>query len=50
VAASAYPTSENAPSLLMDRPLKENKPTVYVCEGFVCRMPVNSVSDLQGLL
>jgi uncharacterized protein YyaL (SSP411 family) len=50
VAASSYPPSENAPSLLIDRPLKEGKPTVYVCEGFVCKLPVNTISDLQGLL
>lgn len=50
VAASPHPTFENAPTLLMDRPLKDRKPTVYVCEGFVCKMPVNTISDLQGLL
>ena len=50
VAASSYPPAENAPALLMDRPLKDSKPTVYVCEGFVCKMPVNTISDLQGLL
>ena len=50
IAASSYPPSDNAPALLMDRPLKESKPTVYVCEGFVCKMPVNTISDLQGLL
>ena len=50
VAASSQPPSEHAPSLLMERPLKEGKPTVYVCEGFVCKMPVNAISELQGLL
>jgi uncharacterized protein YyaL (SSP411 family) len=50
VAASSYPPSDPAPSLLMERPLRDGKPTVYVCEGFVCRMPVTTISDLQGLL
>jgi uncharacterized protein YyaL (SSP411 family) len=50
VAASATPPSEKAPTLLMDRPLKDNQPTVYVCEGFVCKLPVTTISDLQGLL
>jgi uncharacterized protein YyaL (SSP411 family) len=50
VAASSQPPSENAPSLLMDRPLKDAQPTVYVCEGFVCRMPVTEASELKGLL
>ena len=50
IAASAQPPAEHSPSLLSDRPLKDDKPTVYVCEGFVCRMPVNTISELQGLL
>ena len=50
VAASPYPSLEGAPALLLDRPLKDSKPTVYVCEGFICQMPVNTTSELQGLL
>ena len=50
VAASSYPPSSQAPALLADRPLKEGKPTVYVCEGFVCKMPVTSASEAQELL
>jgi uncharacterized protein len=50
VAASVFPPSEHAPALLRDRPLKDSKTTVYVCEGFVCQMPINTISDLQGLL
>jgi uncharacterized protein len=50
VATSPHPPSVKAPSLLVDRPLKDGKPTVYVCEGFVCKMPVTSTSELQALL
>ena len=50
IAASAYPPPKNAPALLMDRPLKENKPTVYVCEHFVCKQPINSIQELEKLL
>lgn len=50
VAASSYPPSTNAPSLLNDRPLKDGMPTVYVCEGFVCKMPVTTPSEIQKLL
>jgi uncharacterized protein YyaL (SSP411 family) len=50
VAASPYPPSDDAPPLLLDRPLKQAKATAYVCEGLVCKMPVNTVLDLQGLL
>lgn len=50
VAASAYPPAINAPSLLIERPLQDGKPTVYVCEGFGCKMPVTSRAELQALL
>jgi uncharacterized protein YyaL (SSP411 family) len=50
VAASSSPAPENALALLTDRPLKAGKPTVYVCEGFICKMPVNTISELEGLL
>ena len=50
VAASTFPPSINAPLLLAERPLRDGKPTVYVCEGFVCKMPVTSVTELQNLL
>ena len=50
VASSSYPPSDQAPSLLEDRPLKDGKATVYVCEGFVCKNPVTSPSELKVLL
>ena len=50
LAASAHPPSDDAPELLKDRPLKEGKPTVYVCEGFVCKNPVTSPSELKELI
>jgi uncharacterized protein len=50
VAAASHPISEHAPTLLRDRPLKAAKPTVYVCQGFICQMPVTEISDLQQLL
>jgi hypothetical protein len=50
IAASAYPPPEGAPALLKDRPLRNGKPTVYVCEGFVCKNPVTAISELNELL
>jgi len=50
IAASAYPPTSNAPALLFERPLKNGKPTVYVCEGFICKNPVTSISELKELL
>jgi len=50
VAASTYPPADEAPTLLRERPLKNGRATVYVCEGFVCQNPVTSMSDLEKLL
>lgn len=50
IAASPYPPPGQAPTLLMDRPLIDDAPTAYVCEGFVCKLPVNTILELQGLL
>jgi hypothetical protein len=50
VAASSHPPPDEAPALLKDRPLKEGRATVYVCEGFVCKTPVTSVAELEKLI
>jgi uncharacterized protein YyaL (SSP411 family) len=41
IASSGYPPTAGSPALLNDRPLLNDKPTAYVCQGFVCRQPVN---------
>jgi uncharacterized protein len=50
LAVSPYPPPPNTPALLKDRPLKEGRATVYVCEGFVCKNPVTKVPELEKLL
>jgi uncharacterized protein len=50
IAASIYPPSVGTPELLHSRPLKNDKPTVYVCERFVCKNPVTSLPELEKLL
>lgn len=50
LAASTHPPSDEAPALLMDRPLRNGQPTVYVCEGFVCKTSVTSIPELEKLL
>jgi hypothetical protein len=50
VAAAGLPIPEGSPALLAERPMVEGKVTAYVCEGFVCRRPVASVSELKELL
>jgi uncharacterized protein YyaL (SSP411 family) len=36
--------------LLADRPLRDGRPTAYVCRGFVCRLPVSEAGDLAAQL
>src|SRR5574341_1352266 len=50
VAASTYPPSKDVPALLAERQILAGKPTVYVCENFICKQPVNTPADLQKLL
>ncbi|MCP4142438.1 MAG: hypothetical protein GY755_19545 [Chloroflexi bacterium] len=50
VAQSPYPIPEDAPELLKDRALKNDLPTAYVCEGFACKLPVNSADELREQL
>jgi uncharacterized protein YyaL (SSP411 family) len=50
VAASTVPPTADAPPLLADRALVEGGPAAYLCEHFVCEMPVTAPQDLQRLL
>jgi uncharacterized protein len=49
-AISSYPPPEGSPALLNDRPLKDDLPTVYLCENFVCRRPINDPGELRQVL
>jgi uncharacterized protein YyaL (SSP411 family) len=44
------PPAPGAPALLNNRPLKDGLPTAYVCQGFVCLQPANSVEELERQL
>jgi uncharacterized protein YyaL (SSP411 family) len=46
VAASSHPPQKDAPALLHERPLIDEKSTAYVCEGFVCKQPTNDADIL----
>lgn len=50
IAAASYPIPEEAPVLLDGRTLKNELPTAYVCEGFTCQLPVNTVEALREQL
>jgi len=49
-AISAHPSRPGSPALLSDRPLINNQPTAYVCQGFVCLQPVNSPEEMEAQL
>jgi len=46
-AISAYPPGPGSPALLENRPLVNDLPTAYVCQGFVCLKPVNSPDEME---
>ncbi len=50
VAAAPLPLPEGSPALLSDRPRLASQPTAYVCEGFVCRLPVTTPEELARQL
>ena len=49
-ARSVYPPPEGAPSLLAERPLIQDNATAYVCQGFVCKLPVTDADGLENQL
>ena len=50
VAYAQIPPLQNAPELLQGRKLLKGMPTAYVCEGFVCKLPVSSKEALRQQL
>ncbi len=46
IATSSHPVKKDSPALLNDRTMIESKPTAYVCEGFVCKMPTTEIELL----
>lgn len=50
VAQAKFPPPDGVPALLVDRPMLDGKPTAYVCQGFVCRLPVNKLEDFRKQL
>ncbi|MGD2026752.1 MAG: thioredoxin domain-containing protein [Anaerolineales bacterium] len=50
LAASHFPPPGDAPALLEDRPLVEDKPTAYVCRQFTCKTPTTEMDTLRDQL
>ena len=50
VAISQVPPPIGGPMLLDNRPLLNGAPTAYVCQGFVCKQPVNDVDQFKRQL
>jgi uncharacterized protein YyaL (SSP411 family) len=49
-AATTLQAKTNGPGLLRERGMIQGKPTVYVCEGFTCQMPVTEPLALRQQL
>jgi uncharacterized protein len=49
-AISSYPPPAGSPALLKDRPLKDDLPSVYLCQNFVCRRPINDPEEFRRAL
>jgi uncharacterized protein YyaL (SSP411 family) len=49
VVVTGAPDTPGVP-LLADRPLRDGRPTAYVCRGFVCRLPVITPDELAEQL
>jgi hypothetical protein len=47
-AISAFPPGLESPALLQDRPMLNDLPTAYVCQGFICLQPTNSAEDVAA--
>ncbi len=49
-AISDYPPYTDSPALLGNRPLGNELPTAYVCQGSFCQQPVNSPEEMAAQL
>ena len=50
VAISSFPPTSESPRVVKDRPLLNGKATAYVCQDFVCKTPVNDLTQLKKQL
>ncbi len=50
LAVSNLPLDSQSPPLLRDRPILDGQPTAYLCENFVCKLPVTTAQELKSLL
>jgi hypothetical protein len=49
-ARSDDPPPPNVPPILFNRPRLDNLPTAYVCQNFICKLPVTTASELRKQL
>jgi uncharacterized protein YyaL (SSP411 family) len=50
LASTTYPPPIETILLLQDKKVIDHKPTIYVCQNFVCHQPVTTLSELEALL
>lgn len=47
-AASVLPLPVGVPPLLDGRKVVDNSPTIYLCENFVCKLPISRLEEFQS--
>jgi len=50
LAAGQDPVQNGSPEILRDRPVRDGKPTVYICHGFVCDQPLTDPIEIKSTL
>ena len=50
IAVSPLPVPAGSPPILSGRSMLDGKPAAYICQGFVCKLPVNTPADLAKQL
>lgn len=49
-AVSDLPVSDQAPTVLHDRPMQDGNATAYICQGTLCKPPITDPESLQAEL
>jgi len=49
LTAAAIPLPDGVPPLLLSRQAVEGKPTIYLCEKFTCKLPINRFEEFEEI-
>jgi uncharacterized protein YyaL (SSP411 family) len=46
IVAGGEPGADDQPTLMAERSMREDRPTAYLCQGFVCQLPTTEADEL----